>query len=90
MIYVNSVLGSYSNREGAPSALASAVIGKTPDYGLHRPEGRRPQVVVDVDTSKGPMLYTVLGAVPGKGPGPEDPVPSGDPARPGWAQGDRQ
>ncbi len=66
VIYVNSVLGSYSNREGAPSALASAVIGKTPDYGLHRPEGRRPQVVVDVDTSKGPMLYTVLGAYLGK------------------------
>ncbi len=66
VIYANSVIGAYSNREGAPSALAAAVIGKTPDYGLHRPEGRRPEVIVDVDTSKGPMLYTVLGAYLGK------------------------
>ncbi len=66
VIYANSVLGAYSNREGAPSALASAVIGKTPDHGLHRPEGRKAQVLVDVDVSKGPMRYTVLGAYLGK------------------------
>ncbi len=66
VIYANSILGAYSNREGAPSALASAVIGKTPDYGLHHPEGRRAQIVVDVDTSKGPIRYTVLGAYLGK------------------------
>ena len=66
VIYANSVLGAYSNREGAPSALASAVLGKTPDHGLHRQEGRRAQVVVDVDVSKGPIRYTVLGAYLGK------------------------
>ncbi|MDE1821833.1 MAG: aconitase X catalytic domain-containing protein [Euryarchaeota archaeon] len=66
VIYANSVIGAFSNREGAPSALASAVLGKTPDYGLHRPEGRRAQVVVDVDLSKGPMRYTVVGAYLGK------------------------
>lgn len=66
VIYANSIVGAYSNREGAPSALASAVLGMTPDYGLHRPEGRRAQVVVEVDTSKGPIHYTVLGAYLGK------------------------
>jgi predicted aconitase len=66
VIYANSVVGAYSNREGAPSALASAVLGRTPDYGIHRPEGRRAQVVIDVDTTKGPIHYTVLGAFLGK------------------------
>jgi hypothetical protein len=66
VIYVNSVIGAFSNREGAPTALASAVVGKTPDYGLHRPEGRHPQMLVDVDASKGPVHFTVLGAYLGK------------------------
>lgn len=66
VIYANSVVGAYSNREGAPTALASAVIGKTPDHGLHQKAGRRAGVVIDVDVSKGPMRYTVMGAYLGK------------------------
>ena len=30
--YANSVLGAKTNREGGPSALAAAIIGKTPVY----------------------------------------------------------
>jgi len=48
VVYANSVLGAWTNREGGPSALAAALIGKTPDYGMHKPENRRPNVVVDV------------------------------------------
>ena len=33
--YVNAVLGARSNRESSVSALAAAVIGKTPEYGFH-------------------------------------------------------
>jgi len=66
VIYVNSITGAFSNREGAPTALASAAVGKTPDYGLHRAEGRHPQMLVEVDASKGPIRYTVLGAYLGK------------------------
>ncbi len=66
VIYVNSVVGAFSNREGAPTALASAVLGKTPDHGLHRPEGRHPDLVVDVGPSPDPIRYTVLGAYLGK------------------------
>jgi predicted aconitase len=33
--YANSVLGGRSNREGGPSALASAITGRTAAYGLH-------------------------------------------------------
>ncbi|WP_024333286.1 aconitase X catalytic domain-containing protein [Desulfotignum balticum] len=38
--YVNSVLGARSNRESSVSALASAVVGKTPLYGLLLDENR--------------------------------------------------
>jgi len=48
--YANSVLGARSNREGGPSALAAALTGRTPDYGLHRDENRRPGVSVQVKT----------------------------------------
>lgn len=46
--FANSVLGACTNREGGPSALAAAITGRTPRYGLHLPENRRAQVVVEV------------------------------------------
>jgi len=49
VVYANSVVGACTNREGAPSALAAAIIGKTPDYGLHRPENREPGLRVKAD-----------------------------------------
>jgi predicted aconitase len=49
VIYANSVLGSWMNREGGPSALAAALIGKTPDYGMHRPESREANILVKVE-----------------------------------------
>ena len=47
--YANSVIGARTNREGGPSALAAAIIGKTPCYGLHLARNRRPQVRIHVD-----------------------------------------
>lgn len=49
VVYANSVLGAWTNREGGPSALAASVIGKTPNYGIHRAENRQPQVLVNVN-----------------------------------------
>src|SRR5512133_1398632 len=46
--YANSVIGARTNREGGPGALAAALIGKTPCYGLHLAVNRRPQVVIRV------------------------------------------
>ena len=46
--YANSVLGARTNREGGPSALASAIAGLTPSYGLHLDEHRQATMVVDV------------------------------------------
>ncbi len=38
--FANSVLGARSNREGGPSALAAAITGRTPKYGLHLASAR--------------------------------------------------
>lgn len=46
--YANSVIGARTNREGGPGALAAAIIGKTPEYGLHLVKARVPQVVIRV------------------------------------------
>lgn len=47
--FANSVIGARTNREGGPSALAAALCGVTPNYGLHLDENRKPSVVVNVD-----------------------------------------
>jgi len=48
--FANSVIGARTNREGGPSALAAAVTGFTPYYGLHLDENRQPNVIVKVKT----------------------------------------
>ena len=49
--YANSVLGARTNREGGPSALASAIVGRTARFGLHLDQGRQPSSVFDVRCS---------------------------------------
>ncbi len=67
VVYANSILNAHTNREGAPSALASAVIGKTSDYGVHTPEGRRPTAVFEVETQlKNEVDFGALGYYVGK------------------------
>ena len=47
--FANSVIGARTNREGGPSALAAAFVGKTPSYGLHLDENRKPDIHVQVN-----------------------------------------
>ena len=47
--FANSVIGARTNREGGPSALAAAFVGKTPCYGLHLKENRVPDIHVQAD-----------------------------------------
>ena len=47
--YANSVIGARTNREGGPSALAAALCGVTPNYGLHLDENRKPNIIVELD-----------------------------------------
>jgi len=73
--FANSVLGARTNREGGPSALAAALTGRTPEYGLHLDEARQAEVLVEVE---GPLRdetdYGVLGAALGKRLGPRIPL----------------
>jgi len=49
--FSNSVIGARTNREGGPSALAAAICGVTPNYGLHLWEKRQPTVKIKVDAN---------------------------------------
>jgi predicted aconitase len=65
--FVNSVIGARSNREGGPSAIAAAMVGKTPAYGLHLDENRVPKLHVKVKAKvKSLADYGALGYVLGK------------------------
>ncbi|MEM2907012.1 MAG: aconitase X catalytic domain-containing protein, partial [Candidatus Odinarchaeota archaeon] len=60
--FANSIIGAKTNREGGPISLASALVGKTPNYGLHLDENRLPTVVVKVKTALNSVLdYSLLG-----------------------------
>jgi len=64
--YANSVLGARTNREGGPSALSAALVGKTPEYGFHLDENRQPTVKVEVKTPvEGTFQFGALGKVLG-------------------------
>ena len=67
--YANSVIGARTNREGGPGALAAALIGKTPCYGLHLEKNRKPHIVIEVkptDKDWSIARYGALGYHAGK------------------------
>jgi predicted aconitase len=78
VIYANSIFNAWTNREGGPSALASALIGKTPNYGLHMPENRRFSALVKVEAAiRSEADYGALGIYLGKILGNRIPLISG-------------
>ena len=65
--YANSVLGARTNREGGPSALAAALTGRTPEYGMHLSEKRLPQIAFRVEAAiHGTSEFGALGKVIGE------------------------
>jgi hypothetical protein len=65
--YANSVLGARTNREGGPSALAAAICGVTPEYGLHIDENRVAELEVTVSASLETVRdFAALGHLVGK------------------------
>jgi len=73
--YANSVLGAMTNREGGPSALAAAITGRTPSYGMHIEENRKPKVRVKVEAKLAMVAdFGALGFVVGKKIGPKIPL----------------
>jgi predicted aconitase len=67
VVYTNSVIGAWTNREGGPSALAAALIGKTPDYGMHKAENRQPKALVKLEKQlQSEVEFGALGIFLGK------------------------
>jgi predicted aconitase len=65
--YANSVIGARTNREGGPSALAAALTGLTPEYGMHLVENRRPGAAVEVQARlSGTADFGALGKAVGE------------------------
>ncbi len=50
--FANSVIGARTNREGGPSALAAALTGRTPNYGFHLTQNRKPGITFNVEFDK--------------------------------------
>jgi len=46
--FANSVIGARTNREGGPSALAAAIVGRTACYGFHLNENRKADFIFEV------------------------------------------
>lgn len=61
VVYANSVLGAMTNREGGPSALSAALIGKTPNYGYHLEENRLATMEFDVSFELSDLDFSLLG-----------------------------
>lgn len=65
--FANSVLAARTNREGGPSALAAALTGLTPEYGLHLERNRKPEVTFLVEpVISGTMMFGALGKIVGE------------------------
>lgn len=63
--YANSVIGARTNREGGPSALAAALVGKTANYGYHLDENRVPTLTIELDCKLKGADYGALGYLAG-------------------------
>ncbi len=69
-VFANSVIGARSNRDGDHVAIAAAITGVIPEWGLHITGNRKADILIDVnplDLSKyGPADYKALGWYLGK------------------------
>jgi predicted aconitase len=76
--FANSVIGALTNREGGPSALASALTGKTAEYGFHLEKNRMAQVGYEVKPElRNTDDFGLLGKVIGDGTGKSIPYITG-------------
>ena len=64
-VFANSVIGAKSNRDGDHVALAAAITGAIPEWGMHLDENRRAGMLIDVARlpleTYGPADYKALG-----------------------------
>ena len=69
-VFANSVIGARSNRDGDHVAIAAAITGSIPEWGMHLSENRKAEIVIDVGKlpleTYGPADYKALGWSLGK------------------------
>ena len=83
VVFANSVCGARTNREGGPSGLATALTGRTPEYGFHLTENRYGHFLIKVETALNDMTdFGTLGYFAGKIAGQDTPVFTGIPSNP--------
>ncbi|MFC1981830.1 aconitase X [Chloroflexota bacterium] len=56
-ILTNSWFGAMTNLEGTSTSMASAITGKTPEYGFHLPENRYGRVLIEVAPELEPETF---------------------------------
>lgn len=88
VVFCNSVLGARTNRYGDFLDIACAIVGRAPDYGLHRTENRRATIVFDTSLlppafMQSETAWPVLGSLFGRSVGTEVGVVTGVAAHPG-------
>ena len=85
--YVNGILGARTNRESAKSALAAAITGRVPEYGLLIDENRKGDTLISVEAKLTDEFdYRLLGFAVGKMAGNCIPVFDGIPTNPSEEQ----
>ncbi|MEJ2725896.1 MAG: aconitase X catalytic domain-containing protein [Deltaproteobacteria bacterium] len=64
-VFANSVIGARSNRDGDHVALAAAITGAIPEWGMHLDENRKAEMLIDMERlpleKYGPANYKALG-----------------------------
>jgi hypothetical protein len=58
IVMYNSIYGARVNRETTPTALAAAITGRTPEFGMHKAESRYAQLQVDLGEDLKPEEFT--------------------------------
>jgi predicted aconitase len=87
VVFCNSVLGARTNRYGDFLDIACAIVGRAPDYGLHRSENRRATVVIDISGLDPAFLssevaWPILGNLFGRSVGTNIGIVAGSPVHP--------
>jgi hypothetical protein len=81
IVFANSAIGARTNRYGDFIDLCCAMTGRAPDYGLHRDENRRGEVLYRLRGAHAPTdaLYVAVGCLVGARSGDRVPVIEGLP-----------
>jgi predicted aconitase len=58
IVMYNSIYGTRLNRETTPTAMAAAITGRTPEFGMHKPENRYARLQVNLEKDLKPEKFS--------------------------------